>query len=380
MLICGRRWGKTATGLLATLKGHGAYRGQRIGALDGGNIAWIGKTNKQSRKIWRELKRSTESAWLEKHEVDHAIYLPGGGRVTVWSAEQPDNIRGDGLDGVVCDEGAFMSAELWHAVLRPSLSDRLGWGMFTTTPNGFNWLKDLHDQVPVLDDWESWQMPTWTNPVISPSEILEAKKTLPPLTFRQEYGAEFVQQEGVEWPGEYFGEHIWYGDGELPPDVHCTVVGVDPSKGKSDKSDYSAFATVHEDPRGIYWIDADIGRYDISQIASRAVHHCQQCNPQAIGFEVNAFQEAIGNEFLRLSHQAALAVNYYGITNTINKLVRIRTLGPLLANRRIRVKRNIGGVLLVEQLREFPVGDFDDGPDALEMGIRLCQQMTASAA
>jgi hypothetical protein len=31
--------------------------------------------------------------------------------------------------------------------------------------------------------------------------------------------------------------------------------------------------------------------------------------------------------------------------------------------------------LLVEQLQEFPIGDHDDGPDALEMAIRLAAEV-----
>ncbi|NLY02592.1 MAG: hypothetical protein GXY83_41465 [Rhodopirellula sp.] len=33
--------------------------------------------------------------------------------------------------------------------------------------------------------------------------------------------------------------------------------------------------------------------------------------------------------------------------------------------------------LLVHQLEEFPVGDHDDGPDALEMAVRLAAEMLA---
>ncbi len=34
-----------------------------------------------------------------------------------------------------------------------------------------------------------------------------------------------------------------------------------------------------------------------------------------------------------------------------------------------------GTRLLVDQLREFPSGDHDDGPDALEMALRLAAEM-----
>jgi hypothetical protein len=59
------------------------------------------------------------------------------------------------------------------------------------------------------------------------------------------------------------------------------------------------------------------------------------------------------------------------LDNQVNKLVRIRRLGPYLSQRRIRFKaRSPGAALLVDQLKDFPVGDFDDGPDGAEMMIR----------
>jgi hypothetical protein len=47
-----------------------------------------------------------------------------------------------------------------------------------------------------------------------------------------------------------------------------------------------------------------------------------------------------------------------------------------LSQRRIRFKGGSPGARrLVEQLRDFPNGDHDDGPDALEMAIRLAGEL-----
>ena len=47
-----------------------------------------------------------------------------------------------------------------------------------------------------------------------------------------------------------------------------------------------------------------------------------------------------------------------------------------LSERRIRFKRNSPGTrLLVEQLKQFPTADHDDGPDALEMARRLAIEL-----
>jgi hypothetical protein len=42
----------------------------------------------------------------------------------------------------------------------------------------------------------------------------------------------------------------------------------------------------------------------------------------------------------------------------------------------LRFKRDSAGArLLVRQLRDFPNGDHDDGPDALEMAVRLSRAL-----
>ena len=56
--------------------------------------------------------------------------------------------------------------------------------------------------------------------------------------------------------------------------------------------------------------------------------------------------------------------------------MRIRRLGPYLSSHRVRFKTGSPGTkLLVEQLQEFPIADHDDGPDALEMALRLAVEI-----
>ncbi len=56
--------------------------------------------------------------------------------------------------------------------------------------------------------------------------------------------------------------------------------------------------------------------------------------------------------------------------------MRIRRLTPYLARRQMRFKRHSRGAqLLIEQLRDFPYADHDDGPDALEMAVRLASRL-----
>jgi predicted phage terminase large subunit-like protein len=65
----------------------------------------------------------------------------------------------------------------------------------------------------------------------------------------------------------------------------------------------------------------------------------------------------------------------------VNKLVRIRGLTPYLARGRIRFKGGSAGTqLLVEQLRDFPLADHDDGPDALEMAIQMASELLSGTS
>ncbi len=56
----------------------------------------------------------------------------------------------------------------------------------------------------------------------------------------------------------------------------------------------------------------------------------------------------------------------------VPKVARIRRLSQYVINRELRFKADSPGCrLLVEQLMDFPLADHDDGPDALEMCVRL---------
>jgi len=150
------------------------------------------------------------------------------------------------------------------------------------------------------------------------------------------------------------------------------VIAVDPSKGGKDKShDYSAivFMGVHE---GLVHVDASLDRRPPHQIIRDTLAMCDRYKPDFLGFEANQFQELLVHEFERVCQQRfGTRWPVYKLVNKVNKEVRIRRLSPYLANREMRFKQDSPGCrLLVDQLIDFPHADHDDGPDALELGIR----------
>jgi predicted phage terminase large subunit-like protein len=185
-----------------------------------------------------------------------------------------------------------------------------------------------------------------------------------------------IDPERCEWPEEYFDHHIWFR--EWPQKLVLRTLALDPSKGADARhGDYSAYVLLGVDEQGLLYVEADLARRPTPDIVARGVSLCTRFNPNAIGIEANQFQDLLCGEFLaefRRQRKRVLAPTE--IHNQVNKLVRIRTLGPYLAQRRLRfLSRSASTRLLVDQLRDFPLGDHDDGPDALEMAIRLAGEL-----
>jgi predicted phage terminase large subunit-like protein len=339
------------------------------GAIDKAEISWIAPSYTIAADIWRDLKRATTDAWIEKNEIEKRIILLNGGSVRVRSADNPDSLRGTGVDGMVIDEAAFVMEAAWSEVLRPQLVDRGGWCMMLSTPNGKNWWYDLHRQAQGREGWMTWQRPSSDNPLVTAEELEQAKLDMGPRAFAQEHEASFESIEGAEFDGAYFTDSIWF---DAWPETVNRVMAIDPSKGATDKSDYSAIVMLGETAKGLY-VDADIERRDISRICDDAVRWMKTFDCRTLGLETDQY-EACRLLMERWLDDAGLLRGTWKLNDNDNKRVRIRRLTPLLSRGRLKFKRNSRGAkLLVNQLLEFPVGKHDDGPDALEMAVRLLE-------
>jgi phage terminase large subunit-like protein len=188
VLSAGRRWGKTRLGVNECLDA----------ASKGGRAWWVSPSYKTSEVGWRPLRQiARKIPNAEVRLADRVVILPGGGFVAVRSADNPDSLRGEGLNFVVMDECAFMQREAWTEAIRPALSDRLGKALFISTPKGRNWFWENYQRgINGEEGWQSWTFPTSSNPYIEASEIEAAKRDLPEIIFRQEYLADFIDDSG----------------------------------------------------------------------------------------------------------------------------------------------------------------------------------------
>lgn len=176
---------------------------------------------------------------------------------------------------------------------------------------------------------------------------------------------------GTEWPDTYFPREIWFD--EWPSTVTLRTIAVDPSKGRDGKQgDYSAIVKLGRDRDGTLYCEADLARRSSEAIIDATLETYAGFRADAVAVEANQFQELLAAQIATRAREAGLPIPIVPMVNTVSKLTRIRRLGPYLGQHSIRFKAASPGTkLLVDQLRDFPTADHDDGPDALEMALRV---------
>ncbi|MEM6286631.1 MAG: terminase family protein [Bacteroidota bacterium] len=234
MLACGRRFGKTTLGLDLAV-------GPALGTGDGAGlpVAWFAPTYPMMLEVWRDAARLLRPIATKVNAQERRIELVTGGVVEFWSLTNPDDSRGRKYARAVLDEAAMVRdlLDAWNAAIRPTLVDYEGDAYFLSTPKGrtdFHTLF-LRGQDPEADEWQSWQMPTATNPHVPPAEVEAMRRELPPRVFSQEVLADFVADvEGALWTYALVDRYR-LGEGETPPEMKRIVVGVDPAGGGGDE-------------------------------------------------------------------------------------------------------------------------------------------------
>ncbi|MCI0492746.1 MAG: hypothetical protein L0Z07_07400 [Planctomycetes bacterium] len=191
---------------------------------------------------------------------------------------------------------------------------------------------------------------------------------------REKQGSPF-DPELCEWPEEYFQDSIWFD--RWPEGLVIKTMALDPSKGQdARRGDFSAYVMLGIDRLGVIYVEADLARRPTPQMVADGATLCRRFAPVAFGVEANQFQELLCGELATEFERHGLHLVPAAIHNQVNKQVRIRRIGPYLSQRRLRFLRGSTTTrLLVDQLRDFPAGAHDDGPDALEMALRLAEDV-----
>lgn len=192
---CGRRFGKTTLSA-EEIKGKALSKPSRI--------AYIAPTYQQARDIAWELFKSELRPIIKtvnESRLEITTHTQNGGEslVVLKGWESIETLRGQQFDFIVIDEIASMRNfwANWQEVVRPTLTDNRGHGLFISTPKGFNHFYDLYNLENKDKDYKSFHFTSYDNPHIPKEELDKAAQELTEDRFTQEYLADFRKTEGL---------------------------------------------------------------------------------------------------------------------------------------------------------------------------------------
>ena len=191
IIVGGRRVGKSYSLLQEAVK-HCISTPNRF-------AMWIAPTYNAAKEIGfdefvAKLSQVLAPAIHTVHHTRLKVVFKNGSVLYFKGSDNPDSLRGRGLTLAILDEAAFIKHEVWTKIIRPALSDKNGYAIIGSTPNGFNWFKDVYDNKS--DEWSKYMWPTELNPLISEDELLAVQAEISRDEYLQEYCAKFITKAG----------------------------------------------------------------------------------------------------------------------------------------------------------------------------------------
>jgi len=154
----------------------------------------------------------------------------------------------------------------------------------------------------------------------------------------------------------------------------------DPSLGRHPgRGDYSAIITIvknrHTDR--IYVIGADTARRSPDETIERIVQLSRIYEYETMVVETNQFQELLADQLEQALQKRGRYIYLERVEHRSHKQTRIQSLQPLISHGKLWFSRR--HQTLLEQLRQYPLGAHDDGPDALEMAVHEALDLSHDA-
>lgn len=168
--------------------------------------AYVGPTYKQAKRIaWGYLKRYSSPYWSRPpSESELKVTLNNNAVIYCLGADNADSLRGMYLDGFVGDEYALWRPSVFSQVIRPALSDRNGWGVFSSTPRGKNLFHQIYRAaIRDPDHYFLLTLRASQSKIIPPAELADLRKHMDEEEFAQEYECSFdAALKGAIYPAE----------------------------------------------------------------------------------------------------------------------------------------------------------------------------------
>jgi len=198
VVVAHRRMGKTVAALNEIIKD--AVQNQK----EAPRYAYIAPTYGQAKRVaWDYLLKYTLPLQATPNISELRVDF-WGRRIQLHGSDNPDSLRGQYFDGVILDEIGDQDPKIWTDIIRPAISDRLGWVLFLGTPKGNNHFKDLRDQAEAEEGWGFLEFKASQTNLIAEAELKAARKEMGEDKYQQEFECSF--NAAVE--GSYYGSLI----------------------------------------------------------------------------------------------------------------------------------------------------------------------------
>jgi phage terminase large subunit len=205
VLVCHRRFGKTIFTINELLDRALHCK------LKNPQFAYICPTYSQAKRVaWAYLKEYCQflpGYSANEAELKVTLTAPhGNGKITIHllGSENADALRGMYFDGCILDEYGDFHPDVWSLVLRPALSDRLGWAIFIGTPKGHNDFKVKYDQAQKNPQWYTAMFKASETGILPQSELDAALEEMGPEAYDQEYECSWSATN----TGAYYAKYI----------------------------------------------------------------------------------------------------------------------------------------------------------------------------
>ncbi len=295
-----------------------------------GAFAYIAPLLKQAKRIvWRRLKhrlrQMIQHGMVEVNESELTVtFTHNEASISLYGADNPDALRGIYLDGVVLDEVAQMDPELWDEVVRPTLADRRGWGIFIGTVKSVDLFYDVYMRGLNLQTAarREWRVASWTcydTDALPLDEIESMRDEMSEAAFEREMLNNWdVQGDDQLLSIVDIREAMTrsYKPGEI--DHAPRIIGVDPARFGNDRS-------VVIKRQGLQVFDPIIKRgIDNMHLARIVSSEIKEWNPEAVFVDAGAGAGVI-DRLRQLGHSNIIEVPFGGAADKDNLFNNHRT-------------------------------------------------------
>lgn len=264
-----------------------------------------------------------------------------GGLIEFKSAEDPQSLRGAGLDILWMDEAAFIKDDEAWGVVRPALSDKQGLLITTTTPNQKNWFYEEFFEGSALQDASQSRVEyrSIDNPYFRREEWEYVKQRYHPLLFAQEYMASFDSMAGKDLAGEWL--HYYTNDDIVDSEgkklAMRVYMGVDPAISLASNADRFVITVIGvTESNEVFLLDQYADRIPFPEQLLKIEEYYLRFKPELVGIESNAYQAALVQQTERLSSMPPVIPLFA----KGKKFERILAMSPLFRIGKVKIKKD----------------------------------------